>query len=75
MNTYTEQKKDQVDKIEKSKNHLFFSDKYEFFIREGSIYRASILNPIMIDGFRCGRWEYPNRKNYIKYLREIFNIK
>lgn len=31
--------------------------RYEFFLREGEVYRAPLQSPVMTDGYRCGRWE------------------
>ena len=34
---------------------------FEYFQRGDGIYRAPLANPVMTDGYRCGRWEcYPH---------------
>lgn len=34
------------------------SDKtFEFYVRDGEVYRAPLNAVIMTDGYRCGRWE------------------
>lgn len=45
---------------EKSKGHVCFRDGYEWFLLDsGELYRAPADRPIMPNGRRCGRWEYP----------------
>ena len=46
---------------EKSKDHLRFIRDTEYFSRDGSMYRSSVSNPVMTDGYRCGRWECYDR--------------
>jgi hypothetical protein len=43
--------------MEKSTGHKTFINNYEYFIRNGGLYRASAHLPIMPDGYRCGRWQ------------------
>ena len=42
--------------IEKSKDHIQFSGENEFYLFNGSVYRADVNRPVMPDGYRCGRW-------------------
>lgn len=47
---------------DKSEGHLGFCypdefPAFEFFTRGEEVYRASLSNPVMPDGYRCGRWE------------------
>ena len=51
---------------EKSKNHLRFTDRYEYYWFDGKdevqVYRAPLSNPIGVDGYRQGgRWVAPKR--------------
>lgn len=34
-----------------------FAGQYEIFLRGEEVYVAPVINPIMPDGYRCGRWE------------------
>jgi hypothetical protein len=43
--------------MEKSLNHICFAGQFEFYIRDGEVYRAPASACIMSDGCRCGRWE------------------
>ena len=45
--------------IPKSTHHQAFIGPYEYFLRDGELYRAPASRPVMRDGFRCGRWEAP----------------
>lgn len=47
--------------MKKSKGHICFGinagNSTEFYQRDNEVYRAPVGNPIMPDGYRCGRWE------------------
>ena len=49
--------------IKESKGHVYFSENFEYFIREdtGHLYRAPKYRPIFPDGYRQGRWEATHR--------------
>ena len=49
-------------RAQKSMGHIAFGNMApggwaEFFIRNGELHRAPVDNPVMPDGFRCGRWQ------------------
>lgn len=58
----------------KSKGHILFFDAYEYFRRDGHIYKALKSNPIQIDGHRHGRWEGYDRQQTLDYLERIAAI-
>ena len=43
----------------KSEGHLAFVGKFEFFLRDGQVYRANISSYVAPDGYRAARWECP----------------
>ena len=51
--------------VSKSKGHIEFIGRYEYFIREvndgTNLYRSLITNPIQQNGFRHGRWQTSER--------------
>lgn len=62
-----------VEALEKSKGHLCWwiteDGVWEYFVRGADIYRAPHYAPVMPDGYRTGRWEYPDRPQFREYLR------
>jgi len=43
--------------MKKSKGHICFWKGFEFFERNGDVFRANTHNPIQTFGARHGRWE------------------
>lgn len=39
----------------KSIGHILFAGDYEYFRRDGHIYKAIKFNPVQVDGYRLGR--------------------
>lgn len=72
--------KEKLEKLEfslsdKSEGHLFFAEfedfgKYEYFLRDGCIWRAPVSNVIMPDGYRCGRFE--GYKSFLPQIKKNF---
>lgn len=54
---------------EKSAGHVGFSGTFEYFWRNGNLYRANLNNPIFPDGYRCGRFE-SNVHNAAYFLKQ-----
>jgi len=55
-----------------SNGHILNTDKFEFYSRNGEIYRALLINPI-IDGYRNGaRWESPDTPHFRDSLNSKF---
>ena len=55
-----------------SKGHIDNIGKYEYFIREGNLYRALLSNPI-VNGYRLGaRWQTKGSliTEYMSMIRE-----
>jgi hypothetical protein len=50
----------------KSKGHIKFFGDFEFFDRDGEVYRANINNVFDLDGYRHGRWE-SSRAHFDQY--------
>ena len=57
--------------VEKSKGHRCFcrpaglqssTPTVEYFEKGGEIFRAPVSNPVMTDGYRCGRFECHSRQ-------------
>jgi len=44
-----------------SKGHQATIGDFEYFIRNGELFRARITIPVMPDGYRSGRWCCPER--------------
>lgn len=44
---------------------------WEYFARQGSIWRMDSSAPIMPDGFRCGRWYAYDREDVRQNLRRV----
>lgn len=68
-----------TDRIEKSKGHLAFMGSYEYYQFKDDIYRALIDNPVMPDGYRCGRFEtrsflWKDRFNQLNNLFGASNV-
>ncbi|HEY8414379.1 MAG TPA: hypothetical protein VIK99_01270 [Thermaerobacter sp.] len=64
-----------LDRLEKSRGHLAWvitddGRVLEYFSVGGDIYRAPASAPVMTDGIRYGRWEYPDRPEFRRLLRE-----
>ena len=66
--------------VSKSKGHIEFIGRYEYFIREvngqNELYRAPTTNPVRQDGSRSGRWQTSERfaddyMNQIHLTKEI----
>ena len=55
----------------KSVGHILFAGPYEYFRREGHIYKALTSNPIQIDGYRHGRWEGYDRQQTVARLEWV----
>ena len=47
---------------------------YEFYVIGSDIFRAPVDSPVMTDGNRSGRFEYPNREPFLSYLSSIWNL-
>lgn len=43
--------------MEKSKGHICFNGEFEFYEKQGEVFRANKSNVIDIYGYRIGRWE------------------
>ena len=41
----------------KSKGHICFAGRFEFFEHGGEVFRADVSNVMQTDGRRFGRWE------------------
>lgn len=54
---------------EKSTGHVGFAHGFEYFWRNGDLYRANLNNPIFPDGYRCGRFE-SNVHNAAYFLKQ-----
>ena len=61
---------------DKSIGHVEFLGTFEYFIRNGELYRAPIHNPVFPDGYRVGRWEAPAWQidSAMKLARQAFSI-
>jgi hypothetical protein len=59
--------------MEKSQGHIKVIAGYEYFIRNGELFRARIELPVMPDGYRCGRWQTRESMadDYIKMIQEV----
>jgi len=57
--------------MKQSNGHLCFAfdSKVEFYERQGEVYRASSLNPVLSDGYRPGRWECS--RDHFDRFREV----
>ena len=42
---------------EKSKGHICHNKTFEFYLRDGEVWRANLGNVLDIDGYRHARWE------------------
>lgn len=65
--------------IDQSRGHIAIIDcceygVFELFRRGGDIYRAPVHNPVMTDGYRCGRWEGPDRADTHRYLSAVYGV-
>lgn len=58
--------------MEKSIGHIMFAGSHELFLRDGEVYVAPINNPVMTDGYRCGRWEC-SEASWRRYKSVILN--
>jgi hypothetical protein len=60
--------------MEKSEHHIEFIGKFEYYLINGELYRASIDRPVMTEGYRYGRWEAPAHmvNQYMKMYRESY---
>ena len=60
---------------EQSKGHIAFvptthGDRWEFWEREGSIWRQVESAPVMPDGYRSGRWYAYAKPEVVELLRK-----
>ena len=59
--------------LEHSKGHICFVQGndtiFEYYDREGQIYRAPAYAVIMTDGYRCGRWECS--KTHLNLFKDV----
>ena len=62
--------------MNKSKGHVLFLGKYEFFNRSGDLYQAVSANPIMPDGSRSGPCACPTGMAYdhLKMIIDTFDL-
>jgi len=60
--------------MKKSKGHIAFAGNFEFYLRDGEVYRAPLHNAFDLDGYRHGRWEGPDRSStYTGLIKPVIN--
>ena len=59
-----------------SNGHQATIGAYEYFLRDGNLYRANVVLPVMPDGYRSGRWICSESKaaEFVQAAREMFEI-
>ena len=69
-----------VEMVEQSAKHICFAltaDRervIEFYVIGQDVHRAPIDTPISTNGSRIGRFEYPNTKQYLRFLESVWKI-
>lgn len=61
--------------MERSKGHIMFAGQHEIYLRGGEVFVAPANNPVMTDGYRCGRWECSERawERYKSIILDRYN--
>lgn len=59
-----------------STGHMATIGSYEYFLKNGQLYRANVVLPVMPDGYRCGRWICSESKaaEFVKDATELFEL-
>lgn len=60
----------------KSAGHVEFIGAFEYFVRDGELWRAKIDYPVQHDGYRIGRWEAPAwmAEQWLETVRPFFAL-